>query len=142
MKAINVRTAEAAWTPASQTMGSRTVYEGKETVRMKILSDRRAEGGGLAYMLNVLPPPGKIVRIIAVAQSDENVYLLQGGHCNKAGEQIHFPGDYTLNPKGHPHSAYFAAETTSLVICTGEPDELRELGVIDPIQPGEASAVE
>lgn len=140
MKAINVRTPDAQWIAGSAVLGSRAIYQGRETARLKILSDRRAEGGGVAYLLNVLPPPGKIVRTIAIAQSDEHVYVLEGGYCNKAGELIHFPGDYILNPDGHPHSVFVAIETTTLVICRGEPDKVSELGVVDPIKPAVASA--
>jgi hypothetical protein len=134
MKAIEVRTPETAWLVASQIFGARQRHEGREMVRLKILSDRCAEGGGVAYLLNVQPPPGRIVKTIAIARSDEHVYVLDGGYCNKAGELIHLPGDYILNPMGHPHGVFVATETTTLVICRGEPDEVSELCVIEPIE--------
>jgi hypothetical protein len=56
-----------------------------------VLSDRRAQGGGLAYLLKLTPPPGKLVKAIAVSRSDEHVYLLEGGYSNKAGALIHSP---------------------------------------------------
>jgi hypothetical protein len=57
--------------------------------------------------------------------------VLGGGSCNRSGEQLRFPGDYALNPKGHPHSAFIGRETVSLVVYAGEPDEIREFAVID-----------
>lgn len=135
MKAINIRTSATEWSAGSKMLGAKAVHEGREIVRLKILSDRRAEGGGVAYLLNLLPPEGKIIRTIAIARSDEHVYLLEGGYCNKAGEIIHPSGDYVLNPQGHPHSVFVAIPTTALVICRGEPDEVSDLGLIDPIKP-------
>lgn len=138
MKAIEVKKNDVRWAPASRMLGAGALHEGRELVHQAVLSDRRAAGGGIAYLLRVMPPPGKIVRAIAVARSDENVYLLEGGYCNKAGDLIHFPGDYILNPQGHPHGFFAAVETKVLVICRGEPDEIREFGVVDPIQPENA----
>lgn len=138
MKAITVKQNEAEWMAASSVLGAGAVYQGRELVYRAVLSDRRAEGGGIAYLIRVTPPPGKLARVIAVARSDEHVYLLEGGYCNKAGDLIHPAGDYILNPEGHPHGFFAAVATRVLVICRGEPDEIREFRVIDPIRPEEA----
>jgi len=135
MKAIQARKSEANWVPASRMFGEGALYDGRELAHMAVLSDRRAEGGGIAYLLKVTPPQGELVRAIAVARSDEHVYLLKGGYTNKAGELIHFPGDYILNPEGHRHGFFSSVETMGLVICRGEPDEIREFGVVDIVQP-------
>lgn len=135
MKAIEMRSKDVSWVPASRIFGAAALHDGREIAYQAVLSDRRAEGGGIAYLLRIMPPAGKLVRAIAVARSDENVYLLEGGYCNKAGDLIHFPGDYVLNPEGHPHGFFAAVETKVLVICRGEPDEIREFGLIDPIRP-------
>jgi hypothetical protein len=140
MKAIQVRKNEANWVPASKSFGERALYEGRELAYMAVLSDRRGEGGGIAYLLKLTPPPGKLVRAIAVSRSDENVFLLEGGYSNKAGELIHFPGDYMLNPEGYPHGFFTSVETISLVICRGDSDEIREFGVADIVQPEVSSA--
>lgn len=142
MKAINVNRNDAKWMPASDILGAGACYEGRELVYRAVLSDRRGEGGGIAYLLRLLQPPGKIVKAIAVARSDENVYLLEGGYCNRAGELIHFPGDYILNPMGHPHGFFAAVETKVLVVCRGEPDEIREFRVVDPIKLESALAID
>lgn len=131
MKAIEIRRNSADWIPVSQTFGAAALHEGRELAYQALLSDRRAEGGGVAYLLRVAPPSGKLVRAIALARSDEHVYLLKGGYCDKTGEMVRFPGDYILNPAGHPHGFFAAVETEVLIICRGEPDEIREFGAVD-----------
>jgi hypothetical protein len=39
------------WTAGSALYGSASIYEGKEVVSLKILSDRCREGGGIAYLV-------------------------------------------------------------------------------------------
>src|SRR5689334_4838360 len=100
-------------------------------VEEKVLSDRRNAGGGIAYLLKFSPPDGKLIKLIATAQSDEHVYILQGGYCNKLAKQLRFPGDYEVNPRGHNHSAFIGSETVALVIYLGEPDDVHECDVVD-----------
>ncbi len=131
MKSIMVSTSKSDWISGSGLYGEQSIYNGKELVQLKILSDRRKEEGGLAYLVKFSPPAGKLIKIVAVARSTEHTYVLEGGYCNRAGEQLRFPGDYALNPKGRPHSAFIGKETVSLVVYAGEPDEIREFVVID-----------
>lgn len=63
--------------------------------------------------------------------SDEHVFNLEGGRTTKTGQPACSSGGYTLNPEGQPHSAFIAANTTSLVIYRGEPDEIVSMEVID-----------
>src|SRR5947209_5024516 len=86
-------------------------------------SDRRKDGGGLALLSKVSPPPGKVVKIIAVARSDEHVFNLEGGRGTKSGQPARGSGDYTLNSEGQVHSALIGTETLSLVIYRGEPQQ-------------------
>ena len=76
-------------------------------------------------------PPGKLIKIVATALSDEHVFNLEGGRTTKTGGPTRSSGGYTLNPEGQPHSALIAEETVSLVIYRGEPDEIVSLEVID-----------
>ena len=74
---------------------------GKDIVELKVLSDRlRAEGGGIAWPARFLPPPGKLIKIVAKALSDEHVFNLEGGPATKAGAPTRASGGYTLNPTG------------------------------------------
>jgi hypothetical protein len=38
---------------------------------------------------------------------------------------------YTLNPTGHPHSSMIATETISLVIYSGETDDVKSIESVD-----------
>ena len=107
------------------------MYQGKDIVQLKILSDRRSEGGGIAWLAKFSPPPGKLIKIVATALSDEHVFNLEGGRVTKSGQPARSSGGYTLNPKGQPHSALIGTETVSLVIYRGEPDEIASMEVID-----------
>jgi hypothetical protein len=100
-------------------------------VQLKVLSDRRAEGGGIAWLAKFSPPPGKLIKIVATALSDEHVFNLEGGRATKSGAPARASGGYTLNPTGQPHSAMIAAETVSLIVYSGEPDRIVSMEVID-----------
>ena len=130
--AIFIRTPEASWTPASSIYGESVMYDGKDIVFVKQVTKRLENGKGVAYLIKFIPPEGKMIRTVAVARSDEHVYILEGGHCHRNGEQKLFPGDYVLNPEGHPHANLANIETVALVICTGATDEVKEITVIEP----------
>jgi hypothetical protein len=131
MVSTHVDIERAEWTSGTPFYGPGAIYEGKDIVQLKILSDRRQEGGGIAWLTKFSPPPGKRIKIVATALSDEHVFNLEGGKVTKAGQPARSSGGYTLNPKGQPHSALIGAETLSLVIYRGEPDEIVSLDVIE-----------
>ena len=119
------------WSSAVPFYGPAAVHDGKDIVQLKVLSDRRREGGGIAWLVRFTPPAGKLIKIVATALSDEHVFNLQGGRSTKSGQPAATSGGYNLNPKGQPHSAMIAEETTALVIYAGEPDEIRSMEVLD-----------
>src|SRR5215472_15379163 len=131
MVSTHVDIEKAEWTPGTPFYGPTAVYQGKDIVQLKILSDRRPEGGGIAWLIKASPPPGKLIKIVATALSDEHVFNLEGGRVTKAGQPARSSGGYTLNPKGQPHSALIGTETVSLVIYRGEPDEIVSMEVVD-----------
>lgn len=132
--AIFIRTPETSWTPASSIYGEGVLHDGKEIVFIKRLTDRLENGEGVAYLIKFIPPEEKIIRTVAVARSDEHVYILEGGYCRRNGEQRVFPEDYILNPEGHSHAALVNIKTVALVVCTGATDEVKEISVIE-LQP-------
>jgi hypothetical protein len=136
---IHVDIAATEWTSAVPFYGSGAVYRGEDIVRLKILSDRRQEGGGIAWLVKFSPPPGRLIKIIATALSDEHVLDLEGGRATKSGAMRRAASGYTLNPEGQPHSAMIATETVSLVIYRGEPDDVRSIEVVD-CEPAEGAA--
>jgi hypothetical protein len=131
MVSIHVDIDKLEWRPGSAKYGPAGVHDGQEIIQSKILSDRRAEGGGLALLSKVSPPPGKLVKIVAIARSDEHVFDLEGGPCTKSGLPVRAATDYTLNPEGQVHSVLIGTETLSLVIYRGEPDQNLSFEIID-----------
>jgi hypothetical protein len=122
---------EMEWASAVLFYGPAAVQDGRDIVQLKVLSDRRSEGGGIAWLVRFAPPPGKLLKIIATALSDEHVFNVQGGRSTKSGQPTHGGGGYSLNPKGQPHSAMIAQETMALVVYAGEPDRIDCLEVVD-----------
>jgi len=131
MASVHVDIENVEWRPGSEKFGPAALHEGKEIIRSKILSDRRQEGGGLALLSKVSPPPGKLVKIVAIARSDEHVFNLEGGRTTKSGQSVRAAADYTLNPEGQVHSVLIAEETLSLVIYRGESDENILFEIVD-----------
>jgi hypothetical protein len=129
----------APWTIGTAFCGSAAIYDGKEIVQVKMLSDRRSEGGSTAWLVKFSPPPGKLIKIIATAQSDEHVFNLEGGRGTKSGQPLRSSGGYTLNPKGQPHSAFIGQETVAFVVYSGELDEIHSMEVVD-IEAAEATS--
>ena len=126
------------WSSGVPFYGPAAVYDGKDVVQLKVLSDRRKDGGGIAWLVKMTPPPGKLIKIVATALSDEHIFSLQGGRSTKSGQRAQGAGGYGLNPKGQPHSAMIAAETEALVIYAGEPDEIKSMEIVD-VEPAGSS---
>lgn len=139
MASIRVDVDAMEWGSAVEFYGPAAVYEGQDIVQLKILSDRRSEGGGIAWLARFAPPPGKMIKIVATALSDEHVVGLQGGRVTKSGEPTRAAGGYSLNTEGQPHSAFIASETISAIIYTGEPDKVHSMEVVDLV-PASADA--
>ena len=131
MTSTHVDIENTPWTSGVPFYGAAAVHEGKDIVQLKVLSDRRADGGGIAWLAKFSPPPGKLIKIVATALSDEHVFNLEGGRTTKSGQPVRSSGGYTLNPVGQPHSAFHSSEAVSLVIYRGEPDEIVSMGVVD-----------
>ena len=131
MQSISLNTEDMDWTPGSPFYGPGAVFEGREVVQLKVLSDRRADGGGIAWLVKFSPPPGKLIKIVATALSDEHIFSLQGGRSTKSGQRAQGSGGYGLNPKGQPHSAMISSETEALVIYAGEPDEIKSMEIVN-----------
>jgi hypothetical protein len=136
MASIHVDIGQTEWTSGVPFYGPGCIYDGKDLVQLKILCDRRHEGGGISWIARFLPPPGKLIKIVAMALSDEHIFNLEGGRSTKSGQPVRGGGGYGLNTKGQPHSAMIATETMSLIIYTGEPAEVRSMGVVDISQAG------
>jgi hypothetical protein len=131
MASIHVDIESTEWTSGVPFYGPDAVHDGKDLVQLKILSDRREEGGGISWIVRFLPPPGKLIKIVALALSDEHIFNLAGGRGTKTGQPVRGGGGYGLNTKGQPHNTMIAQETMALIVSTGEPDEVKSIEVVD-----------
>jgi len=132
MTSIRLEPDEMEWGPATEFYGPAAVHQGRDLVQLKVLSDRRREGGGIAWLVRWLPPPGKLIKVVATALSDEHVFNLAGGPpVTKSGTPVRAASGYKLNSEGQPHSNLIGAETINLIIYRGEPDEVHSLEVIE-----------
>src|SRR6516165_5312794 len=64
MASTHVDIENAEWTPGTPFYGPAAVYDGKQIIQLKVLSDRRSEGGGIAWLAKFSPPPGKLIKIV------------------------------------------------------------------------------
>jgi hypothetical protein len=135
MASTHVDIERAEWISGTVFCGPCAVHEGREIVQVKRLSERRAEGGGSAWLVKFMPPPGKLIKIVATAMSDEHVFNLEGGRATKSGEPARGSGGYSLNPRGQPHSALIGSETIAYVFYSGELDRIESMEVIDAAPP-------
>ena len=71
MPSIRTNPDEIAWTPWTEVFGNGAFYEGKPIIEVKTLSDRRAEGGGVAYLLRFRPPAGKLIKVVDQIDQEE-----------------------------------------------------------------------
>jgi hypothetical protein len=101
MQSISLDTETLDWMPGSPFYGPGAIFGGREVVQLKVLSDRRAEGGGLAWLVRMTPPEGKVIRIVAAALSDEPIFNLDCGRGPRSGRRLHASGNYGLNPKAN-----------------------------------------
>ncbi len=131
MASTHVDYNEMDWASAVPFYGPAAIYQGKDIVQLKVLSDRRGDSGGIAWLVKFTPPARKLIKIVATALSDEHIFSLQGGRSTKSGLPAQGSGGYGLNPKGQPHSAMIAQETMALVIYAGEPDRIDSMEVVD-----------
>ena len=59
MASIHVDIEQAEWTPGIPFYGPAARYDGKDIVQLKVLSDRRAEGGGIAWLAQIFAAAGE-----------------------------------------------------------------------------------
>ena len=131
MHSIKLDTEAMDWTPGSPLYGPGAICKAANWCRSRSSATAAPRAKASPSSSASLPPEGKVIRIIAVAQSDEHIFNLEGGRGTKSGERLRFSGNYGLNPRGKPHSAFIGTETMALLVYTGEPDEIRSIDVID-----------
>ena len=74
------------WSSAVPFYGPAAVHDGRDIIQLKVLSDRRAEGGGIAWLVRFTPPPGKLIKIVATALSDEHIFCCRAAAAPRAAQ--------------------------------------------------------
>ncbi len=70
MPSLHVDIAATAWTSGVPFYGPCALHDGKDLVQLKLLCDRRQEGGGISWIARFRPPPGKLIKIDRAGRSD------------------------------------------------------------------------
>ena len=122
-KRISIDTNEIDWLPAAEVFpGYQLEAEDRDAGIFVRVLRRPSDGGGCwQCLLRFVPPSGKGIRITAVAQSDEEVFILD----------THRSGSYSCNPAGLRHGQTVTEETTALVHYHGDPDRILKAEVIE-----------
>lgn len=114
MARIKLHLDELSWEPADTVWpdyrlgGIRATDPEGSGIFVKVLR-RPSDGGGCwCALLRFAPPPGRAIRLTAVAASDEEVLVLPGGPGTPDAAAI---GPFTCNPEGLRHGNTFTAET-------------------------------
>jgi hypothetical protein len=128
MTSIRVDPSEMEWGSAGAFYGPGAVHEGRDIVHM---SDRRGEGGGIAYLGAIHPAARKIDqdrRDGHVRQARVHARRRARDKIGPAGKR---QGRLQAQHRGPAHSAMIAEESTSLIAYTGEPDAVHSPELVD-----------
>ena len=128
---IKINPDELEWEGAHGIMPHLPEPDGDYGMWVKILRRPHADGGCWCYLLRVVPEPGKAIRLVARAASDEEVYFLSGGFSDRSGTLKQFSPMYVCNPEGLVHGGIIREETTQFVHFHGGLDIPMEYEVLD-----------
>ena len=120
---ISLDTSEMEWQPAADVLpGYKLDVDDPETgIFVKVLRHPDDGGGCWHLLLRFRPPAGQAIRLTAVAQSDEEVFILTGDRA----------GQYGCNPEGLRHGQTVTEDTTILVHYHHAPDEILRAEIIE-----------
>jgi len=77
-------------------------------------------------------PPGKAWKTIGKASElGEEVYIMDGAYYNNAGRIVAGPGTFMFNAPGAIHGGISCGLTLYIHCCSGEPDEIVSIDLID-----------
>ena len=126
-KSFKVGPTEGDWEPASYNV---TWEDGHEYGRWRrVLRQHRH---GLTVISRYTAPPGKAWKIVGKASAlGEEVSIMEGGYYNKAGRRIAGPGTFMFNAPGAIHGGISCHLTLYIHCCSGEPDAIVSLELID-----------
>lgn len=120
---ISLDTDEMEWQPAGEVFSGYALDSDDPNAGIFVKVLRRPEDGGGCWhcLLRFRPPAGQAIRITAVTQSDEELFMLSGDRA----------GRYGCNPKGLRHGQTITEDTTALVHYHDAPDDVLRVEVVD-----------
>ncbi|MBT5109158.1 MAG: hypothetical protein HOM25_10785 [Rhodospirillaceae bacterium] len=125
-KSFEVGPGEGEWEPAYYNV----TVDGQEYGRWRRVL--RGQRHGLTVISRYKAPPGKGWKIIGKApELGEEVYIMEGAYYNAAGRIIARPGSYMFNAPGVQHGGISTDLTIFIHCCSGEPDEIVSIDLID-----------
>ncbi|MGE4337087.1 MAG: hypothetical protein AB7E55_14070 [Pigmentiphaga sp.] len=105
--------------------------DGKEYGRFRCVLNR-GDGHGLSMLARFVAPPGKAWKIIGRApELGEEVYLLKGAYYDTRGRVAVPEGTFMYNAPGAVHGGISTDMTLLLHWCSGKPDEIISVELID-----------
>lgn len=131
MHPIKINPDELEWEPANSIMPQLPAPSGNAGMWVKILRRPSEDGGCWCYLLRVIPENGKAIRLVAKADSDEEVYFLNGGFTDRSGKLKQFSPMYVCNPEGMVHGGIIQEEVLQFVHFHGGLDIPMEYEVLD-----------
>jgi hypothetical protein len=120
---ISIDSNEIEWQPAAELFPGYVLETDDPDAGIFVKPLRRPEDGAGCWhcLLRFRPPQGRGIRITAIAQSDEEVFMLTGTRA----------GQYGCNPEGLRHGQTVTEDTTVLVHYHGAPDDVLRAEVIE-----------
>jgi hypothetical protein len=77
-------------------------------------------------------PPGKAWKIVGRASAlGEEVYIMEGAYYDSRGRVLAGPGTFMFNAPGAVHGGISRDLTLLIHCCSGEPDEIVSVDLID-----------
>jgi len=126
-KSFKVDPADADWEPATYNV---KWQDGREYGRWRRVL--RKDPHGLTVISRYTAPPGKAWKTIGKASElGEEVYIMDGAYYNNAGRIVAGPGTFTFNAPGAIHGGISCSLTLYIHCCSGEPDEIVSIDLID-----------
>jgi hypothetical protein len=124
---FKVNATAAEWEAASYNVKGE---DGREYGRWRRVL--RKHSHGLTVISRYTAPPGKAWKIVGKAPKlGEEVYIMEGAYYNAAGRIVAGPGTFMFNAPGAIHGGISCNLTLFIHCCSGEPDELLSVDLID-----------
>ncbi|SJZ32536.1 hypothetical protein SAMN02745126_00358 [Enhydrobacter aerosaccus] len=126
-KSFRVDPVSAPWEPARYNV---VVEDGREYGRWRRVLRRHSHG--LTVISRYKAPPGKAWKIVGKApELGEEVFIMEGAYYNGSGRVIAGPGTFMFNAPGAVHGGICRDLTLFIHCCSGEPDELLSVDLVD-----------